>query len=66
MFTLKQLFDILEMEYKFIPVSKSKKTLNYYHQWWKQVYGLIKNVFAFFSENKKKVISGGNPLYELK
>ena len=41
-FILKQLFDILEIEYKFIPLTKSKKTLNYYSQWWAQIYDLIK------------------------
>ena len=29
-FIPKQLFDILRIEYKFIPLTKSKKTLNYY------------------------------------
>ena len=43
---LKQLLDILGIEYKFIPLSKSRKTLNYYNQWWKEVYGLIKNDIA--------------------
>ena len=32
-FILKQLFDILGIEYKFIPLTKSKKTLNYYSKW---------------------------------
>ena len=41
-FILKQLFDILGIEYKFIPITKSKKTLNYYSQWWAQIYDLIK------------------------
>ena len=41
-FILKQLFDILRIEYKFIPLTKSKKTLNYYSQWWAQIYDLIK------------------------
>ena len=41
-FILKQLFDILGIEYKFIPRTKSKKTLNYYSQWWAQIYDLIK------------------------
>ena len=31
-YILKQLFDILGIEYKFIPLTKSKKTLNYYSQ----------------------------------
>ena len=39
---LKQLFHILGIEYKFIPLTKSKKTLNYYSQWWAQIYDLIK------------------------
>ena len=37
-YILKQLFDILGIKYKFIPLSKSKNTLNYYSQWWKHVY----------------------------
>ena len=41
-FILKQLFDILRIEYKLIPLTKSKKTLNYYSQWWAQIYDLIK------------------------
>ena len=41
-FILKQLFDILGIEYKFIPLTKSKKALNYYNQWWAQIYDLIK------------------------
>ena len=41
-FILKQLFDILEIKYNFIPLTKSKKTLNYYSQWWAQIYDLIK------------------------
>ena len=41
-FILKQLFNILGIEYKFIPLTKSKKTLNYYSQWWAQIYDLIK------------------------
>ena len=42
-FTLKQLFDILGIQYKFIPLTKSNNTLNYYSQWWAQIYDLIKN-----------------------
>ena len=42
-FILKQLFDILGIEHKFIPLTKSKKTLMYYSQWWKRVYALIKD-----------------------
>ena len=41
-FTLKLLFDILGIEYNFIPLTKSKKTLNYYSQWWAQIYDFIK------------------------
>ena len=37
-FILKQLFDILGIKYKFIPLTKSKKTLNYFNLWWKRVY----------------------------
>lgn len=32
-FTLRQIFRALGMEYKFIPLSKTKKTLKYYNQW---------------------------------
>ena len=42
-FIIKQLFDMLGIEYKFIPITKSKKTLNYYRQWWAQIYYLIKD-----------------------
>ena len=42
-FILKQLFDILEVEYKFIPLTKSKNTLKCYSQWWAQIYDLIKD-----------------------
>ena len=41
-FIIKQLFDMLGIEYKFIPLTKSKKTLTYYSQWWTQIYDLIK------------------------
>ena len=41
-FIIKQLFDMLGIEYKFIPLTKLKKTLNYYSQWWAQIYDLIK------------------------
>ena len=40
---LKQLFDILGIKYKFVPLLKSKKTLQYYNLWWKCAYELIKN-----------------------
>ena len=42
-FILKQLFDIFGIEYKFIPLTKSRKTLKYHNFWWKRVYGLIKD-----------------------
>ena len=41
-FILKQLFDILGIEYKFIPLTRSKNTLKYYTDWWTQIYDLIK------------------------
>ena len=45
-FILRQIFRILGMEYKFIPLLKSKKTLIFYKLWWKQVYELIKDDVA--------------------
>lgn len=42
-FILKQLFDILGIKYKFIPLTKSKKTLNYFNLWWKRVYRSIQS-----------------------
>lgn len=42
-FILKQLFDILGIECKFIPLTKSKKTFKYYVDWWAQIYDLIKD-----------------------
>ena len=42
-FILKQLFDILGIEYKFIPFTRSKNTLKYYSQWWGRVYALIRD-----------------------
>ena len=41
-FIIKQLFDILGVEYKSIPLTRSKNTLKYYEDWWKRVYDLIK------------------------
>ena len=41
-FIIKQLFDILGVEYKIIPLTRSKNTLKYYEDWWKRVYSLIK------------------------
>ena len=42
-FILRHLFDILGIKYKFIPITKSKKTLKYYVDWWAQIYNLIKD-----------------------
>ena len=42
-FIMRQIFRILAIEYKFIPLSKSKKTLRFYEQWWKRVYELTKD-----------------------
>ena len=39
---LKQPFEILGIKYKFIPLTKSKKTLRYFADWWAQIYDLIK------------------------
>ena len=41
-FIIKQPFDMLGIEYNFIPLTNSKKTLNYYSQRWAQIYDLIK------------------------
>ena len=41
-FIIKQLFDILGVEYKIIPLTRIKNTLRYYEDWWEKVYGLIK------------------------
>ena len=41
-FIIKQLFDILGVEYKIIPLTRSKNTLRYYENWWERVYALIK------------------------
>ena len=42
-FLLKELFDILGIEYKFIPLTRSETTLKYCGQWWEKVYALIKD-----------------------
>ena len=42
-YVLMRIFKILGMEYEFIPLPKSKKTLRFYKRWWKQVYELIKD-----------------------
>ena len=41
-FIIKQLFDILGVEYKIIALTQSKNTLRYYQNWWERVYSLIK------------------------
>ena len=57
-FILKQLFDTQGIEYKFIPLTKSRKTLDYYSQWWAQRRILIRvsgeverNCFPYCSSN---------------
>ena len=40
-FVNKQLFDILGIEYKIIPLTRSKITLKYYEDWCERVYDLI-------------------------
>ena len=42
-FIIKQLFDILGIENKFIPHTRIKNTLKYYNEWWDRVYSLIKD-----------------------
>ena len=41
-FIIKQLFDILGIEYKNILLTRIKNTLKYYENWWERVYSLIK------------------------
>ena len=51
-FIIKQLFDILGLEYKIIPPTRSKHTLKYYENWWKRVYDLIKtDISRLISQN---------------
>ena len=51
-FIIKQLFDILGVEYKIIPLTRSKNTLRYYENWWERVYALIKtDVDRLISQN---------------
>ena len=51
-FLIKQLFDILGIEYKIIPLTRIKNTLKYYENWWERVYALIKaNVDLLISQN---------------
>ena len=40
---IKQVFDILGIEYNFIPHTRIKNTLKYYNEWWDRVYDLIKD-----------------------
>ena len=42
-YIIKQLFDILGIEYKSIPHTRIKNTLKYYNEWWDKVYGHIKD-----------------------
>ena len=42
-FVLRMLFQIMGLPYNEIKITKSKKTLQFYEQWWKQAYGFIKN-----------------------
>ena len=50
-FIIRQLFDILGVEYKIIPLTRSKNTLRYYENWWERVYSLVK---ADISQNLDK------------
>ena len=51
-FIIKQLFDILGVEYKIIPLTRSKNTLRYYENWWERVYSLIKtDISRLISQN---------------
>ena len=51
-FIIKQLFDILGVGYKFIPLTRSKSTSKYYEDWWKRVYSLIKtDINRLISQN---------------
>ena len=51
-FIIKQLFDILGVEYKIILLTQSKNTLRYYENWWERVYSLIKaDISCLVSQN---------------
>ena len=51
-FIIKRLFDILGVEYKIIPLTRSKNTLRYYENWWERVYSLIKaDISCLVSQN---------------
>ena len=44
--------DILGVEYKIIPLTRSKNTLRYYENWWERVYSLIKaDISCLVSQN---------------
>ena len=50
-FIIKQLCDILGVEYKIIPLTQSS-TLRYYENWWERVYSLIKaDISCLVSQN---------------
>ena len=54
-FIIKRLFDILGVEYKIIPITQSKNTLQYYEKWWKRVYSLIKaDISRLISQNSDR------------
>ena len=54
-FIIKQLFDILGVENKIIPLTRSKNTLRYYENWWERVYSLIKtDVDRLISQNSDR------------
>ena len=54
-FIIKQLFDILGVEYKIIPITQSKNTLRYYENWWERVYSLIKtDISRLVSQNSDR------------
>ena len=42
-YIIKQLFDILGIEYKSISHTQIKNTLKYHNEWWDKVYGYIKD-----------------------
>ena len=51
-FIIKQLFDILGVEYKIVPLTRSKNTLRYYENLWERVYSLIKaDISCLVSQN---------------
>ena len=59
-FIIKQLFDILGVEYKIIPLTQSKNTVRYYENWWERVYSLIKADFLRISTGSRE-----SPYYSL-